>query len=427
MLARMIPLDPMELARRQLASDREKTAPFRGLFERKLRRMSASPLAFLRGAAPLFYTILGERPFLAEGPGGEGWLTGDMHLENFGAYRPDPHSYDARAKADGDTRATFDLNDFDDAIVGPFRFDVLRLTTSLILGGRELGADGVTVLELCDRLLGAYVQAAFGKGRLPPRPGPVRALVRQVRTRTRKRLLEGRTLRTGKLRRFICDDPDDRYRELPRAIRAELPRAFARYVASLRPEDRPSDPRALEVLDGALRIAGTGSLGCLRVAVLVRGKGGRDGGWIFDLKEQGDPSASLLLGKPLMDPATRVVTAVRACLAHPPRMLGVTTLGGRSMFGRRLAPQEDKLELTRTNRYGDVEHTIHHLDLGPLADYLGALLGRAHRCGSRRPLGKAWSRAATKGIVHRAITIAGLHEAVYLSLCKLEHSYLAPR
>src|SRR6202041_2803849 len=149
-------------ARPPPARDRQKTAPFRGLFERKLRRMSASPLAFLRGAAPLFYLILAEPPFLAEGPEGEGWLTGDMHLENFGAYRPDPHSFGKGD--DGDRRATFDLNDFDDAIVGPLRFDVLRLTTSLILGGRELGADGVMTLELCDRLLDAYARAAFGSG-----------------------------------------------------------------------------------------------------------------------------------------------------------------------------------------------------------------------------------------------------------------------
>jgi uncharacterized protein (DUF2252 family) len=423
----MLPLDPLELARRQLASDRETTSRFRGLFERKLRRMSASPLAFLRGAAPLFYSILAERPFLAEGPEGEGWLTGDMHLENFGAYRPDPHSFAGSGTTESDARATFDLNDFDDAIIGPLRLDVLRLTTSLILGGRELGADGVTTLELCDRLLDAYGRAAFGTGRIPSRPGPVRALVQQVRERTRKGLLEGRTLRKGKLRHFVRDDPDDRYRELPRAIRAELPRAFARYVATLRAVERPSDPRALEILDSALRIAGTGSLGRLRIAVLVRGKGGRDGGWIFDLKEQGEPSASLLLGKPLGDPATRVVTAARACLAHPPRMLGTTTLGGRSMFVRRLAPQEDKLELTRTNRYGDVSHAIHHLDLGPLAEYLGAILGRAHRRAARRPLGRPWSRVAKRGIVHRAITIAGLHEAVYLSVCKLQHSYLANR
>ena len=70
--------------------DRERTKRFPELFVRKLQRMSSSPLAYLRGAAPLFYEILAARPELASGPAGEGWIVGDMHLENFGAYRPDP-------------------------------------------------------------------------------------------------------------------------------------------------------------------------------------------------------------------------------------------------------------------------------------------------------------------------------------------------
>src|SRR5437016_1082570 len=85
----MDPLDPVRLAHRQLELDRERTARFPDLFARKLLRMSASPLGFLRGAAPLFYEILAARPELANGPGGEGWVVGDAHLENFGAYRPE--------------------------------------------------------------------------------------------------------------------------------------------------------------------------------------------------------------------------------------------------------------------------------------------------------------------------------------------------
>jgi uncharacterized protein (DUF2252 family) len=422
----MMPFDPLELAKQQLASDRARTASFPGLFERKLQRMSLSPLAFLRGAAPLFYKLLTLRPQLADGPDGEGWLAGDMHLENFGAYRPDSHTF-GTAKAQREGRAIFDLNDFDDAVVGPFRFDVLRLTTSLILGGRELGADGVRVLELCDCLLEAYAQAAFGRPRMPPPSLPVRALIEQVLARSGKALLAGRTRIEGKERRFLVDQPDGRYRSLSKALRDEVPRAFARYAASLAEVERPRDPAALETLDSALRIAGTGSLGSLRIAVLARGKGGRDGAFIFDMKEQGIPSASVLVGKPSLRPAERVVTAVRACLEHPPRMIGTTVLAGKSMFVRRLAPQEDKLALTRTNRHGDVEHAIHQEDMAPLAAHLGGLLGRAHRRGSGSKRTKPWSRAELQGIVDRAIAIAGVHEAVYLSICKLERDSLAPR
>ena len=424
--AGMTSFDSLALATRQLKSDRAKTARFPGLFERKVRRMSTSPLAFLRGAAPLFYTLLHERPELALGPDGEGWLTGDMHLENFGAYRPDPRSFGEpkTKKEKRDQLAVFDLNDFDDAIVGPFRFDVLRLTTSLILAGRELGADGVRVLELCEALLGAYVKAAFGPSRLPDAPKPVRLLVEQVRTRSRKELLDGRTRTLREERSFRRDDPN-RYRALSKSIERQVPAAFARYIESLKVADRPEDARALDVLDCALRIAGTGSLGGLRIAVLTRGKGGPGGAWIFDMKEQGDPSAAILVGKPKMDPALRVVAALRANLEHPPRMLGATRLGGASMFVRRLAPQEDKLALHRINRYGDWVPAIHHEDLGALASYLGALLGRAHRRGAKVRPKRPWTSSECASIVDRAIVVAGIHEAMYLAICKIERRLLA--
>lgn len=412
----MILLDPLELARAQLAADRKRTNVFSGLFERKARRMSASPLAFLRGAAPLFYDLLKDRPPLAEGPGDLGWITGDMHLENFGAYRPDPRSFSRTAKDRGEHRATFDLNDFDEAVVAPLHFDVLRLTTSLILGGRELGADGGDAIALCGELLDAYVGARGGKRALLTPPPPVAKLIRQVETRTRAALLDRRTEAEGKRRRFLRDE-SDRYRDLPARIRAAVPAAFTRYARELTPADRPDDERAMEVVDAALRIAGTGSLGCLRIAVLVRGKGGR--GMIFDMKEQNQPAAGILVGTPDVAPAARVVAAVKACLDHPPRMLGTTTLGGKSMFVRRLAPQEDKLELTRTTRRGDLVHAIHHDDLAPLAAHLGALLGRAHRRGALRRDAAGWKQKDCETIIKNAITIAGIHEAVYLAYCKL--------
>ena len=178
--------------------------------------MTASPLAFLRGAAPLFYDLLKAHPTLAEGPRGKGWLTGDLHLENFGAYLAAP-GHEARYKHGEHRRsASFDLNDFDDAVIGPWRIDVMRLTTSLILGGRELGANGARVLDLAHTLLGAYVDAAFGgkKERLPREPDVVARLVEQVAVRTRKELLDARTQVVRGERRFVRGA---RYADLQRA------------------------------------------------------------------------------------------------------------------------------------------------------------------------------------------------------------------
>jgi uncharacterized protein (DUF2252 family) len=393
----MTTLDPHALARRQLEIDHQHTAGSPALLGRKLARMALSPLAFLRGAAPLFYEILAAAPELAAGPGGEGWVVGDLHLENFGAYRPG----DAKK---GDP-ALFDLNDFDDCFVGPWRLDVLRLTTSLILGGRELGAAGPEVLDLSERLLKSYVRAVFARAPLPPVPRCVASLIERVEGRERKDFLDERTELSKGRRRLRRSD---HYLDLTPPIRAGLEAALTEYARGL-PADEVPRPEQLEVLDAAFRVAGTGSLGAVRVAALVRGKGGDDGVWLLDLKQQGTPSAAALFPPPALEPAVRVETGLRSMIESLPKMVGTTHLNGISMLVRRLSPQEDKLDLTR----------LKHEALGELVEHLGGLLGRGHLRGARQIPGEAWTEAEQAQLIDQAITLSGLHEGVYLALCRL--------
>jgi len=401
----MIPVDPLRLAKRQLDIDRERTERFPHLLAHKAERMAQSPLALLRGSAPLFYELLERHPELAEGPRGEGWVVGDAHLENFGAYRPEPLSVSETKATRAEERVAFDLNDFDEAFVGPWRVDVLRLLTSVLLGGREMGADGPRALSLCDALLDAYVGAAFHARRTPAPPRAVKALVDKVRSRTREELLDGRTRVVRGERRFVRDA---RYESVGPKLRARAERALRKYAGQLPAPERPP-AEALEVIDVAFRVAGTGSLGCLRLALLARGKGGRDGAWIFDMKAEGTPSSACLVRPPRLEPAERVLEALRSCLEHPPRMAGTTRLRGTSMFVRRLAPQEDKLDYTKLNAD----------DLEPLVRHLGARLGAAHRRGARRVREEPWSEKARARLLARAIALAGVHEATYLAYCDL--------
>jgi uncharacterized protein (DUF2252 family) len=401
----MLSLDPVRLAKRQLEIDRERTSRFPHLVAHKAARMSASPLALLRGSAPLFYEVLASHPALREGPPGDGWLVGDAHLENVGAYRSGTLSTAESKETRAHEGVIFDLNDFDDAFVGAWRIDVLRLATSLILGGREMGADGVVTLKLCDALIDAYVGAAFHRKRLPPVPSAVSALMDQVRRRTRQELLDARTEIVRGERRFVRGP---RYETLPRKLRQKAERAFSKYAKSLpRAQRMPAD--ALSVIDAAFRIAGTGSLGCLRVALLVRGRGDTNGAWVFDMKEEGAPSSACLVRPPRLEPAERVCVALVACLARPPRMIGTTKIRRRSMFVRRLSPQEDKLALTHL-RSGDLE---------PVARHLGALLGAAHRRGATRAPKSPWTEKDRARLLSRAIALAGMHEAMYLAYCDL--------
>lgn len=367
--------------------------------------MSASPLAMLRGSAPLFYEVLERHPALREGPPGDGWLVGDAHLENFGAYRSGALSIAESNETRAKEGVVFDLNDFDDAFVGPWRLDVLRLTTSLILGGREIGADGVMTLKLCDVLIDAYVSATFHRKRLPPVPRTISALVDQVRRRTRRELLDARTEIAHGQRRFVRGP---RYETLPAKVRAKAERAFQRYAKHL-PKSERMPKEALAVIDAAFRVAGTGSLGCMRIALLVRGKGATDGAWIFDMKEEGTPSSECIVRPPRLEPAERVCAALGACLAHPPRMIGTAKLRRRSMFVRRLSPQEDKLALSQ----------LRSDELEPVARHLGALLGAAHRRGAKRVPKTPWSEEDRAHLLSRAIALAGMHEAMYLAYCDL--------
>jgi uncharacterized protein (DUF2252 family) len=398
--------NPILLAEQQLERDRNATARFPGLFERKLGRMAASPLAYLRGTAPLFYGLLAEHPELASGPGGEGWLPGDMHLENFGVYRTErgPGKSNRGATTEDDP-VVFDLNDFDETFIGPFRFDVLRLVTSLILGGRELGVSGKDTIRLSRALLDAYAAASVTGAPLPALPPVVRRLIEKVEKRSHRDLLERRTQIVKGCRKFLLGE---RYAALDPDLARQAILAFEMYATA---SDLSGHPRErFEILDLAFRVAGTGSLGALRVAVLTRGKGGTDGAWVFDMKEEGTISAIPVVDAPPMpSPASRVLTGLRACIEHPPRMLGTTLLGESSLIVRRLSPQEDKLDLTR----------LDPAELEPLAAYLGALLGLAHRRGATKPLTSAWSGAEQTALLDTAIVIAGIHEASYLAMCRL--------
>jgi uncharacterized protein (DUF2252 family) len=402
--AAMLTVDPVRLARRQVEIDRERTAHFPHLLSHKADRMCASPLALLRGSAPLFYELLARHPVLWDGPAGEGWLVGDAHLENFGAYRTGALTLSQTDRTESES-VVFDLNDFDDAFVGPWRLDVLRLMTSVVLGGREIGADGRRTLELCDALLDSYVASAFHRRKTPAPPRAITALVDKARARTRKQLLEGRTAIVRGQRRFVRGP---RYEALAPKLREKAARAFLKYTKRLPKADRPP-AHALDVLDAAFRVAGTGSLGGLRIALLVTGKGGPDGAWIFDMKAEGTPSSACLVRAPRLDPAERVCRANRACLLRPPRMIGATKLRGESMFVRRLAPQEDKLDWTK----------LGSADLAPLARHLGALLGAAHRRGAERVPRKPWSSKDRARLISRTIALAAAHEAMYLAYCDL--------
>jgi uncharacterized protein (DUF2252 family) len=68
-------------------------------------------------------------------------------LENFGSYK-------------GDNRLVyFDLNDFDESVLAPCTWDLVRVLTSILVGGESIGLDASQERTLARRFLDAYVTA----------------------------------------------------------------------------------------------------------------------------------------------------------------------------------------------------------------------------------------------------------------------------
>jgi uncharacterized protein (DUF2252 family) len=376
--------NPFDLAARQYDLDRSRMGGSPVLLARKLKKLAASPLSFFRGSARLYFEILAEHRELRLSGGPSGYVVGDMHLENVGAYSTD----------DGDV--VFDLNDFDDAGAGPLWIDTQRLAVSVLLAGRSFQASAPQAVSLVDELLDAY-DAAFAGRRAPPVPAVVADLLKQAGRRTRTALLDRRAPRQAGRRRFVRGK---RYLDLSRKERAAMPGLVGDYVRALGPR-APKHAGSWTLVDAAWRVAGNGSLGLRRYAlVVIDGKGTER---IFELKEASAPPFEERGGGG-EDPSLRVVTAARALTTAPPRQLaalGATPLG--SLFGRKLCPEEDKLDLSRL-RVG--------AELSAAVRVVGDRLGRAHARTARTHSARPVSRDQ---LVDRAVVLGGIFEAVYLA------------
>ena len=294
--------------------------------------MRANAFAFYRGTAHLFWEDLARAPDrLPHAP--LAWACGDLHLENFGSYR-------------GDNRlAYFDVNDFDEACIAPAAWEVARFLTSVHLAVAELALPADVGVTLSDGFLDAYQAVlADGTARWLERAtavGMVRDLLRAVRHRSQRELLDGRTHRR-KWRRVLRVDGRHAL-AISDDDRARLGEALSAFAAT------QPDPRFFTVLDAARRVAGTGSLGVRRFVILVGGRGSPDANVLLDIKEA-RPSALapyVHAAQPVWESdAARVVATQHMMQAVPPALLERVRIGDCDYVLRELQPTDDRLKLS---------------------------------------------------------------------------------
>lgn len=302
----------------------------------RMERMSADLFSFFRGSAALMAADLGREP----SSGIDVISCGDAHVSNFGFFASPVRTL------------VFDLNDFDEASIAPWEWDVKRLVTSAIVGARQAGFP-----EASARRAGLEAAAAYRTGlQRMMRFGVVdrfysrldtdgirgsldsdgqrilERTIRQARRRTSAGFVEKSTMLTPDGRRIFVDDPptishavendsldaEEIFEEYRRTVAPDVAVLLQQYVLA----------------DSARRVVGVGSVGTRCFVVLLTGPLGES--LVLQVKEA---SQSVLHSHAASDAhsgheGNRVVTYQRVLQAVSDVFLGHVRFNDRDFYVR---------------------------------------------------------------------------------------------
>ncbi len=343
-----------------------------GAFRTKFRKMAADPFAFYRGSACLFYADMRDlEDRWADERTGRVWIHGDLHAENFGTYM----------NANG--VLTFDVNDFDEAYLGHFSWDLRRFVASLALMGWQKALPEDAVRELAAGYLRAYVERvhvyveeeddAAHALQLDTAEGHIHDVLRLARSRTRIALLDGLTELDGDERRFRRSG---RARELDDDERGRVLDAFAAYLETIPPDKR--DRR--EIFYAVKDVVGTsgfgiGSAGLAAYNLLIEGRDQAHENDVILTMKQGNVAAP---SRVVEDAAVRdhfeheghrTVISQRALQQHTDPLLGHTVIDGVGFVVADLSPYEADLD------WGEITEPE---EIGPVVEDLGRATAKIH-------------------------------------------------
>ena len=236
-------------------------------FRRKYRKMAADPFAFYRGSAAVFYADMRDREDgWADERTGRVWIQGDLHAENFGTYM------------DGEGRLVFDVNDFDEAYLGHFTWDLQRLVASVALMGWTKALSDDDIRTMCGTYLRAYLdqteqfldcdQDHRWSLRLGTASGAVERALLQAQLSNRVALLDSTTVVEDYARRFTNGST---IRVLDDDERGRVEQAYADYLDTI-PESKRLGSLTYSLKDVVGKSGfGIGSAGLPAYNLLVEG------------------------------------------------------------------------------------------------------------------------------------------------------------
>ena len=340
-------------------------------FRRKFRKMAADPFAFYRGSAVLFYDDVARlEDRWADERSGRVWIQGDLHAENYGTYM------------DSSGIFVFDVNDFDEAYLGHYTWDLQRMAGSLALLGFGYALSDETITEMIGTYARSYVEQvrAFATGdrdeefRLTLETTDVllHDFLQVARGHTRLDLLQSMTTLEGHVRHF-SDGPG--VRRLDDDEREEVLEAYGDYLDTI-PETKRQGSVSYEVKDIVGRKGfGIGSAGLPAYNLLVEGRTqALDNDVVLSMKQGNIPAPSRVVGDGRLHEffkhqGHRTAVSQRALQAHSDPWLGWCELGGVGQVVQELSPYENDLDWSSVSEPDEIL---------PLLRYLGQATAKVH-------------------------------------------------
>ncbi|MFI0423662.1 DUF2252 domain-containing protein [Spongiactinospora sp. 9N601] len=331
-------------------------------FRRKFRKMAASPFAFYRGSACLFYADMtgafADDAYL-DGKTSRVWIHGDLHAENFGTYM------------NSSGLLVFNVNDFDEAYVGPFVWDLKRLVASLALIGYAKALSDEAITDLVTGFAGSYLaeltaicgsgDTALGSLTLDTTTGALHRVLQRARLNTRVALLDVETTIENYDRRFAVMEGR---RAVGAETRSAVEAAFAGYLATV-PESTGVEHT---IKDVAVRTGvGIGSAGLPSYNLLLEGHTqALENDVILYMKQAQTPAVARHIEDERVTSyfrhqGHRTAESQRALQAYADPWLGYTELNGVGQMVAEISPYSADLDWDEVNEPDEFDSVVRDL------------------------------------------------------------------
>lgn len=341
-------------------------------FRTKYRKMAADPHAFYRGSACLFYADVTARddPWVNDQSGAI-WIHGDLHVENFGTY------------LNSDGRLVFDVNDFDEAYLGHFTWDIKRMVASVGLLAWTKAISDADIAKLVEAYVRSYIDQVryfvdsdrdheFSL-RLGTTEGEVHGILLETRLNTRVALLERTTL--------VDENYERRFRRgsgvrnLDDAEHEKVRAAYAAYLKTI-PDSKRFRSLTYQVKDIVGRKGfGIGSAGLPAYNILVEGPTqALENDVVLSMKQGNVAAPSRIVQDGRIKDffehhGHRTAVSQRALQAHADPWLGYTEIDGTGFVVSELSPYVEDLDWSNLTEPDQIL---------PVLEYLGRATAKVH-------------------------------------------------